>query len=221
MAHARSWTVSEFKSLFSAQERALLESLTTPRRIQDFLDSTQYSDEPIYRSPRLVMRDRKAHCVDGALFAAAALRFHGGQAMVMELAAVRDDDHFLAVYRRNGFLGCVAKSNFVGLRFREPIHRNYRELALSFFEPYYNLDAEKSLRGYSTAVNLKSLDWTMWPVSEERIESHVVEAVAGAPHTTLLAAWQEQGLSLVDKRHYDAGMMGANLAGLYDPAKHR
>lgn len=221
MTQRRAWSVQQFRNLFTSDECALLETLSTPRRIQDFLDSTQYSDEPIYRSPRSVIRDRRAHCVDGALFAAAAMRFHGGQPLVMELAAVRDDDHFLAVYRKQGFLGCVAKSNFVGLRFREPIHRNYRELALSYFEPYYNLDAEKSLRGYSVTINLKSLDWTLWPIQDELIESEVVEAVARAPHTTLLAPWQEEGLSMVDKRYYDAGMLGANMAGLYDPAKHR
>ncbi len=221
MKHKKSWALNEYRNLFTPEEKRVLEPLTSPRLVQDFLDGTQYSSDPMYRSPRAVMRDRKAHCVDGALFAAAAMRFHGYEPLIMELAAVRDDDHFLAVYHRQGFIGCVAKSNFVGLRFREPLHKTYRELALSYFEPYYNLEAEKSLRGYSKTINLRSLDWTNWPVSDDLIESEVVEAVAKAPHVTLLAPWQEEGLSMVDKRFYDAGMMGANHEGLYDPAKHR
>ncbi len=205
----------EFRALFTPEERELLASLSTPRLIQDFLDRTEYSSEPVYRSPRSVIRDMKAHCVDGALFASAAMRFHGRPALVMELAAVRDDDHFLALFREGGYWGCIAKSNFVGLRFREPIHRSYREVALSYFESYYNMEGEKSLRGFGRAVDIARLDWTMWPIEDGLIEEHIVEAVARAPHFALLQGWQEEGLSAVDKRTFEAGMLGANEAGIY------
>ena len=214
------YSLEQFRALFTAEERKVLDALTTPRRIQDFLDSTEYSSDPIYRSPRSVLRDRKAHCVDGSLLAACAMRYHGNEPWIMELAAVRDDDHFLALYTVSQCLGSVAKSNFVGLRFREPIHRTLRELALSYFEPYFNLEAEKSLRGYSSPINLSRLDWTHWPVEDELLESEVVEAVARARHFKMLTPAQEAGLSEVDKRFYDAGIMGAKIEGLYDPRKH-
>lgn len=208
-------STEEFRKLFDRRERAVLDRLTTPRLVQDFLDRTEYSSEPVYRSPRSVMRDLKAHCVDGALFAAAALRYHGRPPVVMELSAVRDDDHFLTLFEESGFLGCVAKSNFVGLRYREPIHRSRRELALSYFELYYNLAGEKTLRGYSRAVDLGAFDWTSWAVEDDLIEAQVVEAVAGARHFRLLTPAQEAGLSPMDRRAYEAGLMGANADGLY------
>lgn len=109
--------------------------LSNPSRIQAFLDELAYSTEPIYRCPLRVLRERTAHCFDGALFAAAALRCLGYPPLIVDLLPNgRDDDHLLALYRVDGHWGAVAKSNFVGLRFREPIHRTLRELALSYFE---------------------------------------------------------------------------------------
>lgn len=209
----------DFRKLFSEDECRVLENLDTPRRIQDFLDETPYSPDPVYRSPRSVMRDRKAHCVDGAFFAAAAMRYHGQPGLVLELGAVRDDDHFLAVFRSGRFFGAIAKSNFVGLRFREPIFGNLRELALSYFDVYYNLDYEKSLRNYSLVLDMSRVDYTHWPISDERLEE-AVDAVVARPHRSLITLEQEAALSLVDKRMYDAMMLGADPNGIYDPSKH-
>src|SRR5262245_24099750 len=120
-------------------ELRLLRKLSTPEKIQKYLDDLPYNKEKegeTCRSPRLVMRHNTAHCFEGALFAAAALRVAGRPALILDLEAVRDDDHVIAIYRTNGCWGAIGKSNYAGLRFRSPVYRNLRELALSFFEHY-------------------------------------------------------------------------------------
>ncbi len=105
--------------------------------------------------------------MEGALLAAAALRVNGHPPLLMDLEAVRDDDHVVALYRERGLWGGIAKSNFAGLRFRAPIYRTLRELALSYFEHYYNLRGERTLRAYSVPVNLARLDSQHWMTAEE------------------------------------------------------
>ena len=135
-------------------ELAVLRRLRSPGRIQDFLDGLAYRTEDLPASPRRVLAERRAHCFDGALFAAAALRLAGHKPLLVDLQAVRDDDHVLAVYRDRGRWGALAKSNFSGLRFRDPIFRDLRELAASYFEDYFNLRGEKTLRNFSVPFDL-------------------------------------------------------------------
>jgi hypothetical protein len=197
------------------EERAVLARLTGPERIQQFLDSIGYSADAFYRSPRAVLRDRKAHCFDGALFAAAAFAHLGRPPLLLDLRAVRDDDHVLAIFRHGRHVGAVAKSNFVGLRFREPIFRNLRELALSYFEDFYNLDGEKTLRSYSRVVDLRGFRFD-WKTCDERLDA-IAERLDAVRHVPLLAAAQERALCRTDERSYAAGMLGVNAAGLYRP----
>ena len=116
----------------------MLRSLKTPESIQLFLDrDVAYNKEPqgeTIRSPRRVLRDLTGHCLEGALLAAAALRIQGQSPLLLDLGAVRDDDHVLAIFRRGGHWGAIAKSNYSGLRFREPVYRTTRELVMSYFE---------------------------------------------------------------------------------------
>ena len=130
--------MSGFSNGFSRDELAVLRRLTTPHRVQSFLDSEiGYNKElqgDTCRSPRRVLRDRLAHCLEGALFAAAVLRVHGFPPLLLDLEAVRDDDHVLAIFRQNGHWGAIAKSNYSGLGFREPVYRTLRELTISYFE---------------------------------------------------------------------------------------
>jgi hypothetical protein len=127
----------------------------------------QYADTA--GSPRRALRERKGHCLEGALLAAAALRINGHPPLLMDLEAVRDDDHVVALYRERGLWGGIAKSNYAGLRFRAPIYRTLRELALSYFEHYYNLRGERTLRAYSGPVNLERLDSRHWMTAEEDV----------------------------------------------------
>jgi hypothetical protein len=152
-------------SPFTPAERAVFRRLATPEKIQRFLDDLAYNKEPdgnTCRSPRRVLRDRTAHCMEGALFGAAALRELGHPPLLLDLEAVRDDDHVLAIFRSRGCWGAVAKSNYSGLRYREPVYRSLRELAMSYFEHYYNLKREKTLRRYSRPVNLARFDSIGW-----------------------------------------------------------
>ena len=203
-------------SPWTARERAVLARLSSPARVQYFLDSMPYSADPFYRCPRAVLRDRKAHCFDGAVFAAAALRGLGFQPLLVDLGAVRDDDHVLAVYRRHGGWGAVSKSNFAGLRYREPLYRSVRDLVLSYFEVFYNLAREKTLRTYSRPVDLARFDRLDWLTSDEAMET-IAQALDRVRHYPLLTAAQVRALVQVDKRSYEAGLRGANRAGLYQP----
>lgn len=201
---------------FTPRELALLEKLRTPAAIQDFLDRTPYSDEPVYRSPRSVMRDRKAHCFDGAVFAAAALERLGYPPLLVDMRAWRDDDHVLALFREKGGLGAIAKSNFTGLRFRDPIHRNVRELGLAYFDAYYNMEKKHSLRAISGAIDLRRFDRRHWRTDDRAMDA-IAERLDGAPHQSLLTAAQVKALRPVDDRTFRAGLLGANPKGIYFP----
>lgn len=193
------------------RELNTLRRLNTPDRIQRFLDELPYNKEPhgpTCRSPRRVLRDRTAHCLEGALLAAAALRIHGHPPLLLDLEAVRDDDHVLAIFRRGGLWGAIAKSNYAGLRFREPIYRNLRELVISYFEHYYNLSGEKTLRKYSRPVNLARFDALQWMTAEQDLWE-IPEYLHRIAHRPLLPRGVEQRLNRVDARLMAAGLVGA------------
>jgi hypothetical protein len=196
---------------FDRQEEAIFQRLSTPENIQKFLDTElQYNKEPngpTCKSPRRVLRDRTAHCIEGALFAAAALRFHRRPALILDMEAVRDDDHIIAVFKEVGHWGAVAKSNYSGLRFREPVYRNVRELVMSYFEMYFNLDGEKTLRRYSRPVNLSRFDRIDWMTSEKDLWE-VGDYLSRVPHQQVLTRAMIRRLRPVDKRLYDAGLLG-------------
>ncbi len=198
-------------------ERQLFATLTTPTKIQDFLDKISYSAEHIYRCPLRVLREQVAHCFDGALFAAIALRRLGNPPIILEMVPNnRDDDHLLALYKRNGYWGAVAKSNFVGLRFREPIYRTLHELVMSYFEQFYNVKREKTLRSYSLPLNLKAFDRWGWMTSDDPLE-RIVQRLDRVRKIPLLTQPMISNLSLVDERSYRAGLFGSNAAGLFKP----
>lgn len=195
----------------TAAELRILRSLNTPERIQRFLDTeVAYNKEPdgeTIRSPRRVLRDRVAHCFEGALLAAAALRIHGHPPLLLDLGAVRDDDHVLALFRRGRLWGAVTKSNYSGLRFREPVYRTLRELAMSYFEHYYNAAREKTLRTYSRPVSLRRFDRIDWMTAEADLWA-VNDHLLGISHTPLLPKGAERWLARVDDRLFAAGMVG-------------
>ena len=199
---------------FTRGELALLRRLSTPAKVQDWLDGLVYRAEDRAASPRRVMEERRAHCYDGALFAAAALRHHGHPPLLLDMWADRDDDHVLAVFRVDGHFGAVAKSNFAGLRFREPIHRTLRELVLSYFEPYFNLQREKTLRAYSGLLHLAPFDRLRWMFRDEPLEL-ISDRLDALPHRRILTRAMERRLTPVDRRSMKAGMVGTLRAGVY------
>jgi hypothetical protein len=184
-----------------------LRALKTPARIQKFIDAVPYQYANTAWSPLRVLRERKGHCLEGALLAAAALRVNGHAPLVMDLEAVHDDDHVIALYREHGLWGSIAKSNFAGLRFRAPIYRTLRELALSYFEQYYNLRRERTLRFYSKPLNLARLDARHWMTSEDDVWC-VPELLIGAQHYPLFPDKVGRALPRLDRRSFEAGMHG-------------
>ncbi len=213
--------IRNFIQRLSPSERHLLKALTTPSKIQGFLDEIPYSTESIYRCPVRVFRERKAHCFDGALFAAAALRLLGHPPLILEMVPNgRDDDHLLALYQRNGHWGAVAKSNFVGLRFREPVYRSLRELVMSYFEQFFNVEREKTLRSYSLPLNLKRFDRWNWMTSDESLDQ-ISQRLDRIRKISLLTQPMISNLSVVDERSYRAGLLGSNRTGLFKPERKR
>jgi hypothetical protein len=204
---------------WSAGERRILRRLTTPMKIQEYLDGLPYSSEKTYRSPRSVLRDRKAHCFDGAVFAAAALREIGQPPLILELIPnKRDDDHLLAPFRAGGRWGAVSKSNFVLLRYREPVYRTLRELVLSYFEGYFNLARERTLRGFGAPLNLAGFDRLGWPFADGAM-LEIARALDGCRRTQLVTPAMARKLTAVDRCSFRAGTLGVSHAGAYKPKK--
>jgi hypothetical protein len=196
---------------FNPAELRVFRRLRTPEKIQHFLDHdlayNKEADGPTCRSPRLVLRDRTAHCMEGALFGAAALRMLGHPPLLLDLEAVHDDDHVLAIFRSRGCWGAVAKSNFSGLRYREPVYCSLRELVMSYFEHYFNLRRERTLRRYSRPVNLQRFDRQHWMTAEEDVWM-VPEYLCDIAHRPVLPVAVETRLSRVDGRLFAAGKLG-------------
>jgi hypothetical protein len=145
--------------------------------------------------------------MDGALFAAAALRLQGHPPLIVDLEGVFDSDHVLAVFHVDGGWGAIARSNYSGLRYREPIHRTIRELALSYVESYFNLRRQKTLRRYSVPVDLRRFDPRGWMTAEEDLWD-IPDYLVGIRHFRLLTPAQERRLATVDARMFTAGLVG-------------
>src|SRR6185503_13976762 len=190
------------------QELSILKRLNKPEKIQRYIDEdisyNKEKDGETCRSPRRVLRDMTGHCFEGGLLAVAALRVNGHPPLVVDFEADRtkDDDHILAVFKQNGGWGAIGKSNYAGLRFREPVYRTLRELAMSYFEHYYNLQGEKTLRGFSRPVNLARFDAINWMTAEEDVWE-IPEYLTTIPHTPVLKTSRRM---YMDKRLYDAGL---------------
>jgi len=183
--------------------------LDTPQKIQHFLDAIPYNletDGETFRSPRRVLRDGTANCIEGAVMAAAALRVQGATPLLMDLTAVHDEDHVIAPFRRRGHWGAIATSKFTGLRYREPVYRTLRELAMSFFEHYFNMAGERTLRGYGRPVNLCRFDAMRWMTREEDLWP-VAEHLERIPHVTLLGPPLTRGLTRLDERQRRADLL--------------
>jgi hypothetical protein len=197
---------------FDRRELAEIRRLNTPHRIQYFLDYevgyNKEKDGETCRSPRRVLADRLAHCAEGAYFAAAALRVHGFPPLIVDLEAVRDDDHILAVFKQHGHWGAIAKSNYSGLRFREPVYRTIRELVMSYFAHYYNPEGELTLRGFSRPVNLSRFDRAEWMTSRDDLWE-ISEFLCTIPHSKIIAPGMPGKRLMLDRRLYEAGMVGS------------
>ncbi len=192
---------------FTPAEFRKLRSLKTPHGIQRFLDDMPYHLADTAWSPRRVLRENTSHCFEGATLAAAALRAIGFPPLVIDLEAEHDTDHVVAVYRINGHWGAIAKSNYTGCRYREPVYRTLRELALSYFDVYFNLRRERSLRTFSRPVSLTRFDPRDWMTTNEHLW-FIAEYLFTIRHHSLLRPGMAKRLHRLDDRSLRAGCLG-------------
>ncbi len=207
------------ETALTRSELRIVRGLTSPSKIQTFLDSIEYSEEERYRSPLSVLRDRKGHCFDGALFAAAMLRRLGHPPLITDIIPnENDDDHLLALFRIDGHWGAVAKSNYSGLRFREPIHRTLRELILTYFEDFFNPIGEKTMRAYTRPLDLSTFDHLSWMTKDESLDA-IAEKLDEIKRFKPVTQSMIRHLSFADRRSVEAGLLGAKKEGLFKPRR--
>mgnify|MGYP000197518384 CR=1 FL=1 len=213
--------IAAFEERMTEEQRRIFRSLDSLQKIQAFLDKTPYSTDHGNRSPLRVLRDRVAHCLDGALFAAAAIQRLGDPPIVIDLLpeAGRDDDHVLVLFQRNGCYGALAKSNYPGLRYREPIFRTLRELALSYFEWFFNMERQKTLRGYTETLDLRRFDSLNW-LWEDSAADEIERSFARLRRYRLVTPTQKEQLLAVDDLLFQAGTLGVDPKGLFQLGEH-
>lgn len=197
----------------SHREKALFKKLNTPAKIQDFLDSLPMNFETkreTHYSPRRVLREKTAHCIEGALLAAAILKFHGESPLLLDLVADKstydDDDHVVALYKRNGYWGSISKTNHASIRFRDPVYRTLRELALSYFHEWFmNTNGIKTLKSYSRPLHLRRFG-EAWVTAEEDLW-FIDGALNTLPHYSLVPKGNKKFLRKADAMELKAGRL--------------
>ncbi len=192
------------KFAHTKEEIKLFRQLNTPQKIQDFVRKLPFNFDDRWGSclsPRKVLRKNKADCVEGALFAAAVLEFHGAKPLVLDLRSVKkpyDADHVVALFKMDGFWGCISKTNHGVLRYRDAIYKNVRELVMSFFNEYFLQDGLKTLREYSVPLDMNYFNNIGWRTSEKNL-SEVLEHLDKIKHYKILSPKQIKNLRKVDK----------------------
>lgn len=201
---------------WTKDEISFLKTMSDPDKIQGFLDSIEYN--PVYecRSPRWVIKKKSAHCFEGALFAAAAMEFNGHLPLIVDLKAYNDDDHVIAIFKKDGYWGAVAKSNFTSLRYREPVYRSLRELIMSYFDFYFNTDGDKSLRSYSAPLNLTIYKSRHWTTTDEDLE-YIGDKLEQLHHYPVVNEKMIKNLKRASNIMLAAGMLGSKAEGLFKP----
>ena len=191
------------------KEFAAFKKLSTPAKVQDFLNrlpiNFEYTGETL-RSPLETLRHREAHCFEGALLAAAIFWYHGAPPLLLDLETAPDDEsHVVALFKQNGHWGAVSKTNHAALRFRDPIYKTIRELALSYFNEYFKDNGKKTLRRYSDPINLLRFG-SNWLTSEKDLW-YIDEALNTTPHSHLINKKMVNQLRLADPIEIKAGKL--------------
>ncbi len=191
----------------TAAELRVFRKLTTPIKIQDFLDTFPINwekDGETYFSPRKVLREQKMHCFEGALLAATALWLSNKPPLILDLKAPGDIDHVVTLYKMNGYWGAISKTNHAVLRFRDPVYKTLRELALSYFHEYFdNATGKKMLRSYSKPLNLKRFG-TAWITAEEDLD-FLAEALDASTHFQIFPKENRRYVRKADSMERRAG----------------
>lgn len=197
---------------FNKKELRVLKSLNTPQKVQSFLNNLpfRFEKKDTYNSPRKILRERRAHCFDGALLGAAALWINGEKPLLLDLKVAesanprkRDVDHVIVLFQRFNRWGAISKTNHAVLRYREPIYKSVRELAMSYFHEYFMKSGEKTLRSFSKPFALSKFG-REWLTAEKDLY-YLVEALDNSPHSQILSSKQIKNLRKADKIEIKAG----------------
>lgn len=197
---------------YSKEEIRFFKKINSPAKIQDFLNSISFNfenEEQTCYSPRMVLKNKKAHCTEGAIFAAAVLEFYGHKPLIMDLKSTSkpyDYDHVIAVYNLDGFYGAISKTNHSVLRYREPVYKTIRELVMSYFHEYFLDNGKKTLREYSDLLNLNKFNKINWRTSEDHLFD-IPAYLDDIKHHKILTPKQIKNLREADKVEIEAGKL--------------
>ncbi len=190
-----------WKDTLTSAEQKILRRLDSPKKIQDYLDALPFNFEEggeTCLSPRRVMREQRAHCMEGALFAALARRIHGHPPVILDLTATYHDvDHIVTPFKEAGRWGAISKTNHNVLRYREPIYRSIHELVLSYFHEYFDDQGRKTLRSYTSCIDLRRFDKQQWMTDDQDLW-YLVKGIIDLPHQDILTDAQRRNLRKAD-----------------------
>ncbi len=193
-------------------EISVFRKLNTPAKIQDYLNSIPFNFEKSGQtcySPREVMKNKTAHCAEGAIFASAVLEFHGHKPLIMDLRSTTkpyDYDHVVAVYKKDGYFGAISKTNHAVLRYREPVYKTIRELVMSYFHEYFLDSGKKTLREYSDLLDLNKFNKLDWRTTSEQL-FEIPAYLDDIKHHKILTPKQVKNLRLADKIEVEMGKL--------------
>ncbi len=194
----------------TTRERTLFTRLNSPQKIQDYITLLKPNFEPNgdeCRSPREVIKTGTAHCVEGALVAASALMHHGHTPLLLDLTAAKHDfDHVVALFKVNNHWGAISKSNHAVLRYRDPIYRTIRELALSYFHEYFDANGKKTLVSYSKPLNLNQFNKNHWQTDPEDVW-YIPMRLTEIPHYAIVPQPIRKKLRRADPIEIKAGTL--------------
>jgi hypothetical protein len=200
------------KNFYTVDEKKLFRKLKTPKKIQDYINSLEFNfeeDGDFCMSPREVMRTGKANCIEGAMLAAAILEFHGARPLILDLRSTKkpyDDDHIVAIFKQFGCFGAISKTTHCVLRYREPIYKTLRELALSYFHEYFLDSGQKTLREYSEVFDLSHFDHLNWRTTQDSL-LEISFYLDKIKHYKILSPKQVKNLRRADKIEIAAGKL--------------
>lgn len=191
----------------SPTDKKFLMGLTTPLKIQDFLDTLQFNHEKngeTCMSPKRVLKEQKAHCIEGALLSSVILWLHKKEPLIVNLKVKNSDyDHIITIYKENNYYGAISKTNHNVLRFRDPVYKNIRELVMSYFHEYFLVEnGDKTLLGYTKPINTKKFgtkwinrDDDLWDIAEKIYDTPIIEIIPKKNKKTLRKASELERIS--------------------------
>lgn len=194
------------KNIYTKAEQKIFDRLKNPEKIQKFLNELKYNfDYTVCRSPRKVLESRTAYCLEGALFAASAMQYHGYKPLLLDMRPTKSDyDHVVALFKQDGYWGALSKTNHAVLRYRDPIYKNMRELVLSYFHEYFLDNGIKTLKDYSVPIDLSKIDKRQWQTSDDDLWD-VIDFIDEAKHIKILSDKQRKNLRKADDVEIEAG----------------